>query len=118
MHELSLASAIVATVERHAAGRRVTQVDLRVGTLRQVVPETLAFYFAFVARDRVCDGADLEIEVVQARLRCEECAHDWSIEIPAFRCPACGSASVTVATGNEFCVESIEIEEVACIAAR
>ena len=118
MHELSLASAIVATVERHAAGRRVTQVDLRVGTLRQVVPDTLEFYFAFVARDRVCEGARLEIEVVPARLRCQDCTHGWGIEIPAFRCPVCGSGSVTVAAGSEFCVESIEIEEVACIAAR
>ena len=50
MHELSLSSAIVATVEKHAAGRQVAVVTLRVGRLRQVVPETLEFYFAFVAR--------------------------------------------------------------------
>ena len=118
MHELSLASAIVATVERHAAGRPVTQVDLRIGTLRQVVPETLRFYFAFVARDRVCEDARLEIELVPAQLSCEDCTHAWGIEIPAFRCPRCGSAAVRITAGSEFEVESIEIEEVACIAPR
>ncbi|MDQ6696915.1 MAG: hydrogenase maturation nickel metallochaperone HypA [Actinomycetota bacterium] len=118
MHELSLASAIIATAAKHADGRPVAVVNLRVGTLRQVVPETLRFYFGFVAGDGVCEGAQLEIEVVAARLRCGPCDHEWAIEIPAFRCPVCGGSEVSVATGNEFEVESIEIEEVACIAPR
>ena len=74
MHELSLSSAIVNTVVKHAEGRRVTVVSLRVGRLRQVVPDTLAFYFDFVARDTVCEGARLEQEIEERRLRCHPCA--------------------------------------------
>jgi hydrogenase nickel incorporation protein HypA/HybF len=118
VHELSLSSAIVATVEKHAEGRRVAVVTLRVGRLRQVVPETLEFYFEFVARDTVCDGARLEQEIVEARLRCTPCTTEWSIDEPSFRCPSCGGADVTIAAGNEFQVESIEVEEAACIAPR
>ncbi|MDQ2894909.1 MAG: hydrogenase maturation nickel metallochaperone HypA [Actinomycetota bacterium] len=118
MHELSLASAIIATAAKHADGRAVAVVSLRVGTLRQVVPETLRFYFQFVARDGVCEGAELEIEVIEARLRCRPCGHEWSIDIPHFRCPICEGSQVEIASGNEFEVESIEIEEVACIAPR
>ncbi len=36
MHELSIDSAIVGIVERHASGRRVTKVQVKVGHLRQV----------------------------------------------------------------------------------
>ena len=44
---------------------------------------------------------------------------EWEIEIPAFRCPGCGGADVTIAAGDEFEVESIEVEEeAACIAPR
>jgi hydrogenase nickel incorporation protein HypA/HybF len=118
MHELSLSSAILGTVLKHADGRRVTQVDVRVGWLRQVVPETLEFYFGFVTRETVCEGARLELEVVPARLACAACAEQWELDLPAFRCPACGSSDVTVIQGNEFEVESIEIEEVACTAPR
>ena len=118
MHELSLSSAIVNTVVKHAADRPVTVVSLRVGALRQVVPDTLDFYFEFVARGTVCEGARLEQEVIEARLRCEECDHEWAIDIPAFRCPSCAGAHVTVASGNEFEVESIEVEEAQCIAQR
>ena len=123
MHELSLSSAIVNTAVKHAGGRRVTVVSLRVGRLRQVVPDTLDFYFEFVARDTPCEGARLEQQVIDARLRCRPCALEWEIEIPAFRCPACGGSDVEIATGNEFEVESIEVEsteveEAACIASR
>jgi hydrogenase nickel incorporation protein HypA/HybF len=118
VHELSLSSAIVNTVAKHAGGRPVAVVNLRVGKLRQVVPDTLAFYFEFVARDSVCEGARLEQEVIDAKLRCRPCDWEWAIEIPAFRCPMCGGDDVEIAAGNEFEVESIEIEEAACIAPR
>jgi len=118
VHELSLSSAIVNTVAKHAHGRWVTVVNLRVGRLRQVIPDTLEFYFQFVARDSVCEGAQLMQEVIPARLRCRTCDHEWAIEIPAFRCPACAGSDVEVASGDEFEVESIEVEEAECIAQR
>ena len=118
MHELSLSSAIVGTVVKHADGRPVSVVSLRVGRLRQVIPRTLDFYFEFVARDTVCEGARLEQEVIDARLRCNPCEVEWAIEIPAFRCPTCGGSDVVIAGGNEFEVEFIEVEEAECIAQR
>jgi hydrogenase nickel incorporation protein HypA/HybF len=118
MHELSLSSAIVATAAKHAGGRRVSVVSLRVGRLRQVIPETLEFYFEFVARGTVCEGAKLEQEVLEARLRCNPCGTEWGIEVPAFRCPTCQGSDVAIASGNEFEVLSIEIEEAQCIASR
>jgi len=118
MQELSLSSAIVNTADKRAAGRQVTVVNLRVGRLRQVVPDTLEFYFGFVARGTVCEGARLELQIVEASLHCEECEREWEIEIPAFRCPGCGGSEVTIGSGQEFEVESIEVEEAACIAPR
>jgi hydrogenase nickel incorporation protein HypA/HybF len=117
MHELSIARAIVATAERHAEGRRVKVVNLRVGALRQVVPDSLCFYFDFVTKETVCDGARLAIEAVPARLRCRECGDEWELEQPLFRC-VCGATEVEVAAGDELEVESIELgkEAAACIA--
>jgi hydrogenase nickel incorporation protein HypA/HybF len=116
VHELSLSSAIIATAAKYADGRRVAVVSLRVGRLRQVVPQTLEFYFEFVARGTVCEGARLDQEVLEARLRCDACGEEWEIEIPAFRCPGCGGSGVTIVSGNEFEVESIEVEEAECTA--
>jgi hydrogenase nickel incorporation protein HypA/HybF len=112
MHELSLSEAIVATALRHAEGRRVTLVGMRVGHLRQVVPDSLAFYFEIVARGTACEGARLALESVPATLRCGGCGHAFSPDVPAFRCPLCAAGDVTVEHGDEFQIDYIEVEEV------
>ena len=125
MHELSLATGIVETVIKYADGRRVTSVDMRIGALRQVVPESLVFYFAICSRDTVCEGATLEHELISARLRCRACDQEWEISEPDFRCPSCRRPEVEVIAGTEFEVDSIEVteesaneEEAGCIAPR
>ena len=113
MHELSIAGAVVDTALKHAAGRRVTVVTVRAGALRQVVPDSLQFYFGFVTRDTGCEGARLELIEVPARLRC--CGEEWQVDFPDFRCATCGGAAEILA-GDELEVESIEVEEAACTA--
>src|SRR4051812_12323625 len=119
MHELSIASAVVNTAVKHAAGRRVAVVTMTTGALRQVVPASLEFYFEIVARDTVCEGARLEQELVAARLRCEECGGGGEPEVPAFGSPGCEGARVEMLGGEGWGVESIEMEEEeACTAQR
>jgi hydrogenase nickel incorporation protein HypA/HybF len=120
MHELSVASAVLNTAVKHADGRRVKHVCVETGALRQVVPESLRFYGEIVARGTECEGASLELVEVQARLRCRGCDHEWSPELPVFRCPGCGDADVEVAAGEELSVDYIEVEEeqAACTAPR
>jgi hydrogenase nickel incorporation protein HypA/HybF len=111
VHELSLAKSIVETVEQHAAGRRVTKVNMTIGALRHVVPGSLEFYFDIVSRGSVCDGAVLTQDIVPARARCETCQAEWELELPLFLCAECGGAGRPV-SGEELAVESIEIVEV------
>lgn len=120
MHELSLSQAILETALRHADGRPVTTVSLRIGHLRQVVPDSLEFYFELIARETLCEGAALETELIPAELRCNACGTGWVLEQPPFRCPTCAGSSVEIVHGNEFEIESItvESEEEACMAPR
>ncbi len=111
MHELSLSRAILDTALRHAAGRPVRSVQMRIGAMRQVVPESLEFYFGVVVAGTEAAGAALEVEYVPARLRCGECGRGWEPALPQFRCPGCGGDSVTVESGTEFEIESIVVEE-------
>ena len=89
---------------------------MRIVQLRQVVPDSLAFYFDVVSRDTLVEGARLEQVVVPVRMRCEACAHQWEPEL-MFR-PDCGGAGEVLA-GDELEVDSIEVEEDSeCIASR
>lgn len=114
MHELSLSSAILDTAVRHADGKRVKAVELTIGALRQVVPASLEFYFEIVSRETVCEGARLELHMVDARVLCNGCRAEWTLDDPIFRCSSCEASDVEVLSGTEFLVDSIDIEEEAC----
>jgi hydrogenase nickel incorporation protein HypA/HybF len=64
IRELSLAQAIVDVATRHARGRTVTAIELRVGHERHVAPEGLDFAFSLLTDGTALDGAELEIEHV------------------------------------------------------
>lgn len=114
MHELSIARAVIDVAARHAGGRPVGVVHLRVGALRQVVPSTLAFYWDAATEGTPCEGSRLEQELIPARLRCRACRHEWELAEPSFRCPSCASAEAELLAGEELDVRSIEVEEAAC----
>jgi hydrogenase nickel incorporation protein HypA/HybF len=111
VHELSIAQSIVAVAERHAAGRPVRRVELRVGHLRQVVPSALEFAFGLVAADTLLDGAELAIEEVPARGRCRACGAETTMAGFPLACSACGGLDVEILAGEELLVDSLELEE-------
>jgi hydrogenase nickel incorporation protein HypA/HybF len=117
MHELSISRSILETALEHAVGRRVLLISMTIGALRQVVPDSLAFYFEIVSRGTVCEGARLQTRFMPARLGCA-CGEEWQLEDPAFRCPRCAGGRVTVLDGDELCIDSIEVEEATCTGPR
>jgi hydrogenase nickel incorporation protein HypA/HybF len=111
MHELSIAEGVVDVAVRHARGRPVTAVELKVGHLRQVVPSALAFAFELVSEGTVLEGAELRMEEVPAAGRCRSCGMDTPLPELPLRCRGCGGWDVEVTRGEELLVESLELEE-------
>ena len=111
MHELAIAESIVAIAQRHAAGRRVTRVEVAVGHLRQVVPAALEFAFELVAQGTVLDGAELAMEEVPAAGHCRACGAEGRLAAFPLACEACGGWDVEVTAGEELRVESLDLEE-------
>ena len=111
MHELAIADAIVRIAERHAAGRRVAKVEVRVGCLRQVVPASLAFSFELLTAGTALDGAELAIEEVPAVGRCRACGARTTLQAFPLACGACGGFELDVLEGEELLVDALEIDD-------
>jgi hydrogenase nickel incorporation protein HypA/HybF len=111
MHELSICRAIAATVTGHAGGRRVVRVRLRVGHLRQVVPETLAACWELHTRGTGLEASVLDVDYIAAIAHCAACDLDTTLDQPIVRCGRCGSADVELLSGEEFLIESIDVGE-------
>lgn len=111
MHELSIAQSVVDIASRHAQGRKVTKVELRVGHLRQVVPAALSFSFELVAQGTPVEGAELVQDSVPALGRCSRCGGETLLESFPFQCGICAAFDLEIVAGDELVVESIEVEE-------
>lgn len=110
MHELSLCQAIAEVVKPYAEGRKVEVVRIRVGTLRQVVPESLSFCWTLVRDYADMPCAELELEVVAARVDCHTCGRNSTISSRwSPLCRHCESADVEILSGNEFLVTSLDV---------
>lgn len=115
MHEMGIALQIVeiaiASLPTDLGNARVTQVNLKIGKLAAVVPESLRFCFDVAIKDTPLAGAKLVIEEVPVVASCKDCNARWTIEEPVFICQTCQSGSLEILSGRELDIESIEIVE-------
>ncbi len=114
MHEMSLCQSIADTVQKHAGGRSVAAIRLQIGHFRQVVPDTLRFCWKMMAETRGLAGARLDVVPVPAVIRCGGCGTSTTLDLPVLVCGACSGRDVTLVSGEEFVIESIEIREEDC----
>ncbi len=118
MHELSLCESIARAVTREAAGRRVSSVRLRIGALRQVVPDTLTYCWSITSRGPILDGSVLEIEHVPAEIECHGCGTRSQLSRFNVSCPGCGGNDVAVVAGEEMLIVSIDVAETPDLSAK
>jgi hydrogenase nickel incorporation protein HypA/HybF len=109
VHELSVCDAIVGTTLKRAEGRSVTQVTVRIGHLRQVVPDALQFGWEILTESTDLKGCALLIEQVPATVRCQECKAETVLDLPILMCGSCESFAVTLLSGEEFLIVSMEV---------
>lgn len=115
MHEMGIALQIVeiatASLPVDLSAARITKVNLRVGKLAAVVPESLRFCFSVVVKDSPLENATLAIEEVPVVASCKDCHAQWTIDEPVFICKKCRSGSLEILSGRELDIESIEVVE-------
>jgi hydrogenase nickel incorporation protein HypA/HybF len=111
MHELSIAEAVVEVASRHASGRRVHRIELKVGHLRQVVVPSLRFAFDLLTDGTELAGAELVVEEIPARGRCRDCQVESTMTGFPLRCSRCGGIDMEIVAGEELLVDELELEE-------
>jgi len=113
MHELSITEDVLRIATQHAAAAqatRITQINLVIGDLSSIVDDSVQFYFDFLSRDTIAEGARLHFERIAPRLRCRQCGTEFPMREMDWTCPACSAAGGDVVAGREFYLASIEIE--------
>jgi len=113
MHELPITQSILEIALRHAqqaGAKRITDLHLAIGKLSYVVDDSVQFYWDMIAKDTIAEGATLHFQRVPAEFLCLDCDYRYPVDGENLACPHCGSTRVKVAAGDEFRLESIDVE--------
>lgn len=113
MHELRIAEDLVAMVAAYAAEAGLSQVDMvnvSFGQYIQIVPDLFVTAFSEAAKDTVVSGAELDIEIIPAELRCLACGSAYNPVGDLCVCSICGSEEIALIHGKELFIKSIEGE--------
>lgn len=113
MHELSLAGGVVDILVEEAGRHGVSRVQsalLRVGRLREVVPELLETGFEVATRGTLAEGATLLVEQVPGQARCKQCDEVFPVEDLLIICPSCRAVGGEVIAGLELQLISFDGE--------
>jgi len=110
MHELSIADAILQIALAHADERRIECIEVKVGHLRQVVPDALEFAFGLVSEGTLAEGATLELDHIPAAGRCRSCGATTEFDGFPLACARCGSLDVELVRGEELLVDALTTE--------
>jgi len=110
VHELAVTQNVLEIVLRHADNHRIRRIDLVVGQLSTMVDDSVQFYWDIICRGTCAEGARLHFQRIPAQMRCTRCGTIFKLN-GDFVCPTCASAAAEVISGEEFYVDSIEVEE-------
>lgn len=114
MHELAITQSLLEIAVRHAesaGGGRVTALHIIIGRLSSMIDDSVQFYWDLISVGTPCEGAKLHFQRIPATLQCLDCDTTYTLPAELAPCPACGSAHVQVRAGDEFRLESIDIEK-------
>jgi hydrogenase nickel insertion protein HypA len=111
MHEYSIVQALVERVAAEARARHATSVhrlSVRIGELSGVEVNLLTTAYATFRERTICEGAELDVQIVAARWECPACGHTIG-RGDLLSCPAC-AVPARLAQGDEIMLDRIEME--------
>jgi hydrogenase nickel incorporation protein HypA/HybF len=113
MHELSVTESILAIALRHAEASkasRITDLYLIIGRLSSIIDDSVQFYWEIVSKGTIAEGSRLHFQRIPVCLHCLDCDFRYSPSGEDLSCPICQGIQVRILTGEEFQLESIEVE--------
>ena len=113
MHELSVTESLLKIALQHAEkanAKRVTDLNIVIGDLASMVDDSIQFYWEVIARGTIAEQAILHFRRVPAELQCNTCLERYHPTDKELVCPKCSGVGAKIITGEEFALESIDVE--------
>ncbi len=113
MHELPVTESILEITLRHAEAqhaKRVTDIYLVLGDWSTIIDEAVQFHWHILSENTIAEQAKLHFKRIKVELSCLDCSHTYTPTENILLCPVCESTRIRILQGDEFNIDSIEIE--------
>jgi hydrogenase nickel incorporation protein HypA/HybF len=113
MHEYPITQQIIKIAENCARdnnANKVCKVNLVVGDYSGFIGESIQMYFDAISKGTLCEGAEITVERIKPKLKCDECGELFEKVPFSFVCPECGGAAGPTEIGKEFYIKNIEVK--------
>lgn len=113
MHELPVTQSLLKIALDHAEkanAKQITALNIVMGELASMVDDSIQFYWEIIAKDTIAEQATLHFRRVPAELQCMTCFHKYHPTDRELVCPQCHGVGAKVIAGEEFALESIDVE--------
>jgi hydrogenase nickel incorporation protein HypA/HybF len=113
VHELSVTENLLDISIRYgldANAIKITDLFIVIGQLTTFIDDSIQFYWDFVSKDTIAEGAQLHFRRIPAQFQCLNCGTSYIPANGIDACPQCGDLNIKSISGDEFFLESIQIE--------
>ena len=112
MHEFAVCQDMLTQIESIAAEEQAAAVDMvtvRIGPLSGIEPHLLQQAFPLAAAGTVAENAELIIEALPIRVKCQICDAETEDKANRLICGECGDYHTQLLSGDEMLLASLEL---------
>ena len=93
-----------------ANGKRITSVHLILGEISELNQKLIEQYWHELSKGTPAEHARLHFRFIKAEVQCMACFEKYHPLDGQIHCPYCGSYGAKILAGEEFNLESIELD--------
>ncbi len=115
MHELAITESLLNIASDYAIknyAQRIISLNIIIGELSNIIGDSVQFYWDIISENTICEKSVLIFNKIPAKFICQACKNEFEINGELIPCPICSSMNLSMIQGDEFLLNSIEIEKV------
>ena len=110
MRELESTQTLLKRSLAQAGNAKITNIYLALGEIAELNPSLIQRHWHELSEGTPAEQAQLHFRLIQAEVQCMACFGKYHPVDGKIHCPNCGSYGAKVLSGEEFILESIELE--------
>jgi hydrogenase nickel incorporation protein HypA/HybF len=93
------------------SNQRVRSLQLVLGEIAELDPASIQKHWAELSQGTPAERAQLHFRFITAEVQCMACFQRYHLQNGKIHCPYCGSYGAKILSGEEFYLESIELDD-------